>query len=356
MIPRLTTIPAIALSVWAAPLGAETIREQSVANYEARSVRTLRVENARGVVRVTRGDPGVIRVRALKVVRSSDRDLANRQARETTVTTRLERGSMLIRVRYPQRQTVQVSFWDVMRGEGELPRVEVRLEVQAPEEMPFELASTSGDLTASAMTGPQDLETTSGDVTVEGGRAPVRIQTSSGSIDARDLPKARLHSSSGDIQVDGASGSLSIDTSSGDITVKGAEDSIRIAASSGDVHVDAAPRGVAIRTTSGQVVVASARSAVRIESESGDVTFSLEPPVSVAEVTTTSGDVTARTKRAVGCKLSLRTTSGSIDVAAPVRLSTATRTRVEGVIGDGRATIDIGSSSGDLSFTSGVLP
>jgi hypothetical protein len=348
-------VSTIFLGALASPALAQTLREESDKTYEARSLTGLRVENARGVVRVFRGEPGKVRVRALKLVRSGERDEAARYSRETTVVTSVASGRMQIRVRYPQRQKVRVSFWDMMKG-YEFPRVEVRLEVHAPENLALDLASNSGDLATEAMAGAQNLETTSGDITIDGGRAPVRAHSLSGTIDGRDLPRARLESASGDVLVAGARAALEIGTSSGDVTVKGAEDSLEIEAVSGDVQVDQAPRGADVHTTSGNITIGTARGALRIDTGSGDVTFGLLPPLDFADVTTVSGDVTASLSEALGCKLQMHTTSGAIDVSAPVRLSVATRTRVEGQIGDGRATVKIGSSSGDLSLTSGETP
>jgi hypothetical protein len=346
-----TLVTLLALAVPAA-VSAETWREQSEATEDARELKGVVVENPRGLVSVRRGATDQIHLTALKIVRGEDERHAARWGKETEVVTSREGGRYVVRVKYPQRQSVRIGLLDVFNG-FELPRVEVRLEVEVPDDLPVRLASTSGDLESENVSGSQVLTTTSGDVTVQQARGPLRASSTSGAVSASAIGAAVIQTVSGDVEVERASGPLRITATSGAVSVKGARDSLVISSVSGALRVDEAPRGLRARTTSGDIVTHGAAGIVRINSTSGDVVLGLGPDARDVDVSTGSGDVDVSLDAGLQSTFEMRTSNGTVDVAAPLQVNTVSRHLVTAVIGRPSATVLLRTSSGDIHVRRG---
>jgi hypothetical protein len=329
-----------------------TLREQSQQVVEARGITGLRVENPRGLVQVGPSRDGRIHLTALKITNSQLSSRARDFARETRVETSTESGRFVVRVRYPQRQVLHASLSQLFRGEFDLPRVEVRLALEVPARLPVELETTSGDLETTDLAGTQSLETTSGDIDVRAAAAALAITTTSGNVMASGVGRARVRSVSGDVTLDAARGPLDVRTTSGDIEVSGAADSLGLGSVSGDIRVDRAPRGLDAGTTSGGIAVQGlAGGLVRLHSTSGDVSFGLDRGLRRADVNTVSGEISARLAPGLGCDLTLKSTSGTLDSSVPLKIRTVTRHEMSGVVGGGGAPVLLHSLSGDITVT-----
>jgi DUF4097 and DUF4098 domain-containing protein YvlB len=350
---KLITI-ALCLAVIPAPAlaSSEPWREQSEKVVDAGALKGVRVENARGLITARRGDRSNLRLTAVKIARGRDREQAMKFARETQVTTATEDGRFVVRVRYPQRQMLRVSFFDLFGG-FEFPRVEVRLALEVPGGMPVWLNSTSGDLETESLSGTQSLGTTSGDVTVLGAAGALEVSTVSGDIQASDVASARFRTVSGDVRLNQAKGPLSVHTTSGEIDVSGGTDSLSLASVSGGIRVDGAPRGVVAQSTSGDVTIGPAAGVVRTETSSGDVRVELRSPLGRAEISTASGDIEVDLGGTLGCSLDMRTSNGTLDTDVPLEVQTVSRRMVTGIVRRGTAPVHLRSSSGDITVRGG---
>jgi hypothetical protein len=342
------------LLIVSSPAGAthEDWREQSEKVLDATGVKGIVVENARGFVEVRPSTDDRIHLTALKLIRGTDPDRSRALAQATEVRASDEGGRFEVRVRYPQRQQVRIDFWDMLSGHR-WPRLEVRLALEVPRDLPVRLSSSSGDLVTADLVGPQELTTTSGDISLDGGRAKVAASSTSGTISAVDLGVAELRTVSGDIEVSEVRGRLRASTTSGGILVQGALDSLLLGSVSGDLRVTRAPRGVTARTVSGEIGVNSAGGTVELESTSGDVSLWLDPGVRGARVTTASGDIVVGLRSPVGCALELSTSNGTLDASVPLEVTSVSRRFMTGVVRGGDVPVLLKSSSGDISVRSG---
>lgn len=331
-----------------------TLCEQSQQVVEARGFTSVRVENARGRVQVAPSADGRLHVTALKLTTGKPSAQTTELARQTRVETSVANGRYLVRVRYPQSQVVRISFLRLMRGEVNVPSVEVRLVLEMPPELALELESTSGDFETRDLAGSQSLQTTSGDIEVHGAAAAVTLSTTSGEISASGLGRARVRSVSGDVSVEGTRGPLDVRTSSGGIDVEGAADSVRVASVSGDIQVDRAPHGLDAATTSGQLTVSGpVDGTARVRSTSGDVHLELGPTARRADVNTVSGGIAVRLAAGLRCDLNLTSTSGSLDASVPIQIRTMTRRELSGAVSGGGAPVSLHSVSGDITVSGG---
>ena len=181
--------------------------------------------------------------------------------------------------------------------------------------------------------GPGRHETPDLDVRVPR-RATIVVETASGDLEAEDLAgEQRFHTASGDIELSRVSGTVSIEAASGDVELL-ATGALRLKARtvSGDLAVRAGVLSeVAAATTSGDLAIAGELApgvTHKVETVSGDTVLALAGGARI-EVTSVTGDVTA-------------------DV--PHRSERANGRRIL-VVGDGRATLEARTMSGDVHVT-----
>jgi DUF4097 and DUF4098 domain-containing protein YvlB len=217
-----------------------------------------------------------------------------------------------------------------------------------------DLETTSGDLETSGLAATQSLQTTSGDIEVRAAAAFLSIVTTSGNVRVSGLGRAQVRSVSGDVTLDSARGPLDIRTTSGDISLSGVADSLGLSSVSGEIQVDRAPRGLDAGTTSGGIIVDGlAGGLVRLRSTSGDVRFGLDCNLRRAEVSTVSGEITARLADGLGCDLTLKSKSGTLDSSVPLKIRTVSRNEMSGVVSGGGPPVVLHSLSGDIAVTGG---
>jgi hypothetical protein len=352
----LTCLAAAAvLASGAAPAraGEETLREQSEKVEEPAGLTAIEVDNARGQIDVRPSADGKLHIRALKIVRAPDNAKAREIANQIRVAVSRQDGRYLLKVTYPQRQVVHVGFWEMMSGDVQLPRSEMRLALDVPAEIPVSLHSTSGDLSTDMLAGVQRLETTSGDAEVRDSRGPVTFSSTSGDLTGSFGAAARVRTVSGDVEVDRAGGPLDVHTTSGDITVRDAADSLLLGTVSGDIEVGRAANGLNATTTSGTVHARGLGGRCQLETSSGDVEASLTRGISRADFESGSGDITVRFGPGVGAALEVRTSNGTIDASVPIEVKSVTRRLLTGKVGSGQTPVLLRSSSGDIQILSG---
>ena len=351
---RILAVALLSIPVAVSPaVGNETLREQSQRDLDAGGIESVAVENPRGAVHVSAGEPGRIRVTALKIARGSDRRAAEEFARETRVMLSTEGGRCRITVRYPQGRQVKVGLWEMMSGEFEFPGVEVRLTISVPPNLPLQLRSTSGDLLTEEIVGRQELDTTSGEIEVNVAGGSVRATSTSGDVRVSARGAARLRSVSGSVVADAVGGPLDAHTTSGELVVRVAEDSLALGTVSGDIRVDRAPRGIVASTTSGHIETRATAGVVRLSTSSGDVDVRLVEPLGRVEITSSSGDISARLADGMRCDVELRTSNGTLDTTVPLEVRTMSRHRVSGSVRGGTTPVVLRSSSGDITLTGG---
>lgn len=349
----LALIAAIAVLPASAEARLATRREQSQDTVAGRGLNGVVVESERAFVRLGPSPDGSIHLTALKLIHSPGDTRAMELAAGIKVQSSTEGGRYVVRVRYPERRQIRVSFWQLLRGEFDIPRVQLRLALDVPAGLPVSVRSSSGDVESADLPNPLAIHTSSGDVDVAGTSGGLSIETSSGDVAGRNLASARVVTSSGDVALDGIRGVLVLRTSSGDLIIAGARDSLDIETTSGDASVSQAPRGLAFSTESGDLELNGLAGVVKVNASSGDVSAQLTPSVRAAEITTGSGELRVHLAPTLACELDLRTSSGTLDVTVPIHVRTASRRAFSGVVLGGRVPIILRTTSGDIDVLNG---
>lgn len=324
--------------------------ESSQQVLEARGLRRLIVDNARGGIQLRESSDGRVHVRAYKICRGRDVAEAKDYASQTQVHSVREGSQHSIRVTYPRRTRTQVSWWELFQGgdfsDVSRPRAEVRLQIEAPRALAFELLTASGDIDARGSFASLEARAASGDIVFAG--LDARLRTSSGDVTLLSARRVVVTTSSGDCTADSVSASFSFESSSGDLTLGAASDSVHVRTSSGDIAIRRAARGLDGEASSGEFEVAEAGGRIRLATASGGITLGAIAPLDALEASTTSGDLTLRLPRDARARLDARTSSGSIDCSIPITLEQSGRRQLAGRIGSGGPPIRLTTASGDI--------
>jgi DUF4097 and DUF4098 domain-containing protein YvlB len=198
--------------------------------------------------------------------------------------------------------------------------ISVDYEITVPEDTAVRTRSGSGDQIIEGTRGNADLQSGSGDMKLARITGEIRLQTGSGNVRAHEIAGAlRGGAGSGDIEVEEtAAGDIDLHTGSGNITVRGIQGGFRADAGSGDITAEGSQAGAwEIRTGSGNVHVrlpADAAFDADIHTSSG--TLDVDAPITM----TVQGRVNDNHKSIVGKvrgggpMLTLRTGSGDIHI------------------------------------------
>lgn len=156
----------------------------------------------------------------------------------------------------------------------------------------------------------------SGDQEIEGTRGNVDVQTGSGDVKLTNLKgEIRMQTGSGDVRAREVSGSVKGGTGSGDVEI-----------------AESGPGDIDLHTGSGGVVARGVQGSFRGETGSGDITAE-GTQSGPWEIHTGSGNVHVRLPSNAGFDADISTSSGSIDVGAPIEMM------VQGRVGESHKSI-----------------
>jgi DUF4097 and DUF4098 domain-containing protein YvlB len=176
--------------------------------------------------------------------------------------------------------------------------ISVDYEITVPADTTVRTRSGSGDQEIEGTHGNADVQTGSGDVKIAKLSGEIRLQTGSGDVRAREV-----------------SGSVKGGTGSGDVVVE-----------------ESGPGDIDLRTGSGGVTARGVQGSFRGETGSGDVTAEGKQS-GPWEIHTGSGNVHVSLPSNAGFDADISTSSGSIDVGAPIEMT------VQGRVGESHKSI-----------------
>ena len=193
-------------------------------------------------------------------------------------------------------------------------------------------------------------KTGSGSQRIEGVRGEVQCSTGSGSIVARDVGSLSTSTGSGSIQADGVAGSFRANTGSGGIHATGIGGAITARTGSGGIEIVQAGSGnVDVSSSSGTVRVRGVRGALRASTTSGGLHVQGEPR-GEWELTSSSGGVRVDVPDSSGFELDASTSSGGIDVGMPISMTSTSRRSMRGTVHGGGSRLTVRTSSGSIDI------
>jgi hypothetical protein len=196
--------------------------------------------------------------------------------------------------------------------------ISVDYEITVPEDTAVRTHSGSGDQTIEGTRGNADLQSGSGDIKLDHITGEIRLQTGSGNIRGQEV--------SGAVRGGTGSGNLELEeTGSGDI----------------DLH-----------TGSGNIKARGVQGALHAEAGSGDITAE-GTQAGAWEIHTGSGNVRVHLPPGAGFDANVSTSSGTLDVDAPITMTVQgrvneTRKSIVGKVRGGGPMLSLRTGSGDI--------
>jgi len=200
----------------------------------------------------------------------------------------------------------------------EIKNIAVDYEITVPANTTIRSHSGSGDQTIEGTHGNADIQTGSGDVKISNLTGEFRLQTGSGNVRAREISGAvKGGTGSGDVEIE--------ETAAGDI----------------DLH-----------TGSGNIVARGVQGGFHGETGSGDVTAEGTQSGNW-EIHTGSGNVHVRLPGTAAFDADISTSSGTVDVGAPVEMTVQGRVgdmhkQIRGKVRGGGQLLRVRTGSGDI--------
>lgn len=198
--------------------------------------------------------------------------------------------------------------------------ISIDYEITVPADTTLRTHSGSGDQIIEGTHGNAELESGSGNIKISHLTGEIRLQTGSGDVRAREIAgPVRGGAGSGNIELEETgSGDVDLHTGSGNVSARGIQGAFRAEAGSGDITAEGAQTGAwEIRTGSGNVRVrlpANAAFDANMSTSSG--TLDVDAPITMTvqgRVNETHKSIVGKV-RGGGPLLSLRTGSGDIHI------------------------------------------
>ena len=300
-------------------------------------------QGAPGPVLVTGTAAAEVQVRAVKSLRGLGLGAAEagRIFEEAEIEVTVEGERVRIRTGQPRRW----SFWGS-------DRVGIALEVKAPTGSSVRLDTGSGRTEVRGTDGPVSIDAGSGSVLVS--RATrVDIDSGSGSVTVEEARgDVKIDSGSGPVSVERVHGRVEVDGGSGPIGLREVEGDVILGTGSGSVTLDRVIGDVSVDTGSGSVsLTATSARNITVDTGSGGIEADIDiHPSGRYSFDAGSGPIDLIVPENASFTLSADTGSGRVSCSVPLAISHSSRGSLEGVLGDGSASVSAETSSGGFSI------
>src|SRR3984885_13199991 len=262
----------------------------------------LELENASGSSSVRVGAPGEVRVHAEFRVHSWPWEDPGRTLREVAANPPFSQQDSLIRIGHSNQDTSQLS---------------AEYSVTVPPETEMRGVIGSGNLEVNGIAGPANFTVGSGNISATAIVSDIRAIVGSGNVTLPDS-KGRIDAiaSSGILRIEQPGTIVEAEAGSGRIEVRGATADLRLRTGSGEITVDGNPG-----------------------------------PSSYWDIRANSGEVELEVPSSASFKFYARSGSGDINATSPsVTEKTPGKHDFEARIGDGKARVEVETSSGSVSL------
>ncbi|MGB8542161.1 MAG: DUF4097 family beta strand repeat-containing protein [Candidatus Acidiferrales bacterium] len=281
---------------------------------------SLELTSDKGDAHITNGPPGEVRIHGDISVKAWSSESGRRRLQQIEANPPLSQEGSLIRIGGGKQ------------GGGD---VDVDYTIVVPQDTQLRSVAGSGDLEVRGIEGPANFTSGSGDVHASEINRDVQIVCGSGDVVLSKIKgQVQVNTGSGDISLDTIGGQIRLQTGSGSIEITNPSQALEASTGNGDVTIKEASADIRVRTASGDVDV---------EGNPGESNY--------WDFHTASGEVVLHVPQNASFRLYARSKSGDIDAAIPIMMEgTAAKHELRARIGDGKARVEIQTSSGDISL------
>lgn len=222
-------------------------------------------------------------------------------------------------------------------GEPLFTWVSISYTVETPADTELKAKNGSGGIEVSGLKEAATLASGSGGVDVENAGDDLTVTVGSGGARAAHV-----------------GGKVSFQCGSGTVVLDDVREEIRGTAGSGNIQIDRAHGRVNVRTGSGEIRVSGTSQDVRAGTGSGNVRVSGNPaPEAFWDLGTSSGGIELTVPAGASFSLTARTSSGSVQAGLPIMIEEQSRRLLRARVGDGKAHVNLQTSSGSIRIQQG---
>ncbi len=214
--------------------------------------------------------------------------------------------------------------------------------VIVPHQATIKQAKTgSGSISIKGVEGSIETYSGSGRIEIEGARESIKAETGSGTIiieyEENAQGKVQAKTGSGRIEIQDAPGAITAETGSGAISIELAQDANGV---------------IQAKTGSGRIEVFGSTRSVAAETGSGAISIKQKalPANDHIELTTGSGRILLYLVEPIQAEVKVKTARGRFVSAFDIKGAINLPNEVEGVIGNGSATITLQSNTGNIEL------
>jgi len=312
----------------------------------------LNLSNTSGTVKIVGAPVDKISIHAVKNVRATDADEAEKVAGHIEIKVSKMGNNVVIKTNYLKMNGGSVSFWDKLFGGGGDSFGPVDYDVVVPLDCTADVENISGDVTVSDLNNEIFINATSGNLYVHNIRGSVNLESVSGDIRIAEIGgDISISAISSDVKIDSIAGMVDIRSTSGNTTGSRILGAIAISQTSGDIELEDIIGDIKVRSTSGKVQIRQDSGSVDIVTHSGDV--DLKTSVLVGGdyyVETGSGRILFSVPATSSGSINMETISGDIRSDMPLTIKARSRNKFQGDFGEKGPEINLKTLSGDISF------
>ncbi len=309
----------------------------------------LSVENSYGSLELLGEDRDEIVVEAQYRVRCRSAERARKIAEGLSLEAREEDGRLrLMLLLLGERIGKQ--------GGESVDGVDIRMELllRLPKGLALEAGVTDNQLIVKGVQGDARLRATSGEVELFdlGGR--VDLTLTSGPLRCRDLAGSlTVLATSGDLDVRGVAGDTELVSWTGRIRAENINGELNVESDSGNLILKEIDGALRVISASGDIDINHPGADVRVNSAGGDISLlGLGPALGEEErrlrLISSSGEVVLGILPGAGYRLDLSTDMGAMRVKLPLKVESVSRSRLLGILGDGKGELQIVTATGDI--------
>jgi hypothetical protein len=280
----------------------------------------LELSNGSGSSRVTVGAPGEVKIHAEFRVRSWPWDDPDRTLKDLVANPPFSQSGDLIHI--------GASGWERTEFSADYT-------VTVPPDTEMRGFSGSGNLDVDGIAGPANFTVGSGNIRASGIKNDMHAIVGSGNATFADV-QGRIEATAG----------------SGEVVVRGGKGDILARTGSGEIQIERPGGNVEADAGSGNIDVRDASADVRVHSGSGEISIEGNPgAANFWDVRATSGDVSVHVPSSASFRFYAHTNSGNINADVPsLQEQSGGRHDFQARVGDGKARVEIGTTSGDISL------
>lgn len=320
---------------------AQNTEPYMVKDFSGQQVNRLEVRTSGGSIKVN-GGASAPKVRVFIRSNSWNTKLSAREIEERLENYILEvkvSGGTLICSAKPKKENFS---WNNSN------RLSIGFEIDSPEKVDTDLATSGGSITLSTLNGNLGFKTSGGSMTLDALKGNIKGATSGGSIKMNQLSgEIGLSTSGGSITAENSNGNMKLTTSGGSITFNNLKGDIKGTTSGGSIRANNINGDLAISTSGGSIKFTNIEGNISGSTSGGGIEGNILAIKDHVSLSTSAGSIKVDLPFNEGMDLDLRGNRVYSDKLAKVS-STLKEGKVNGRVNGGGKSVKMRTSAGSI--------